>query len=98
MPFSRNSIRIDLGDGHALYVVRENGNPEVIVSIVQPITRKLTERLKLSLTVPQAMRLSRALASVATLDEPLRLPGVTPMPALDTDDEDTDPGPMKKPG
>jgi hypothetical protein len=97
VPYSRNSIRIDLGEGHSLYVVRENGNPEVIVSIVQPITKKLSERLKLSLTVPQAMRLSRALASVATLDGPLRLPGVTPVPELDPDEEDTDPA-IKKPG
>jgi hypothetical protein len=96
VPYSRNAIRIDLGEGHALYVVRENGNPEVIVSIVQPVTRKLTERLKLSLTVPQAMRFSRALASVATLDEPLRLPGITPAPELDSE-EDTDPA-IKKPG
>ena len=87
MPYARNAIRIDLGDGHALYVVRENGNPEVIISIVQPITKKLSERLKLSLTVPQAMRFSRALASVASLDEVLRLPGITPPPELADDDD-----------
>jgi hypothetical protein len=77
VPYGRNSVRIDLGDGHALYVVRENGNQEVIIAIVQPVTKKWTERRKLSLTIPQAMRLSRALASVATLDEPLKLPGLT---------------------
>jgi hypothetical protein len=82
VPYSRNAIRIDLGDDHALYVVRENGNPEVIISINQPITRKLSERLKLTLTVPQAMRLSRALASISALDELPKLPG------LDDDDED----------
>ena len=91
MPYSRNSVRIDLGEGHSLYVVRENGNPEVIISIVQPVTKKLTERLKLSLTVPQAMRLSRALASITALDGIDKLPGVS-----DLDEEDTDPGPMKK--
>jgi len=67
VPYSRNVIRIDLDDDWSLHVVRENGNQEVILSLVNN-EGKVTERTKVSLTIKQAIRLARALAGITALD------------------------------
>lgn len=66
MPILRNAVKIELSDDEVLYVVRENGNPEVILALVES-RGSAKRRLSISLTLAQAMRLARALAGVADL-------------------------------
>ena len=58
---------VEVGD-ETIYVVRENGNGEVILSLVAgkgAVTRRTTVRL----TLKQAVRLARALTGIACIPD-----------------------------
>jgi len=59
---------IDLGAGRRLDAVRENGNDEVLLVLVEP-DGKVTRRTKIVLTIAQASRLARALTGISCIPD-----------------------------
>lgn len=69
MAIVSSSLKIDLGDGKALYVVREDRSPEVIMSLVEQDQETVKKRTTITLQIGQAMQLARALAGLTTIDD-----------------------------
>jgi hypothetical protein len=59
---------LDLGTGRRLDVVRENGNDEVLITLVEGSGR-VTRRTKISLTTTQAVALARHLTGISCIPD-----------------------------
>lgn len=58
--------KISLGNGKALWVVREDRNPEALVSFTEGEGGKVRKRFTVSLTKKEAMQVAKVLAGIFT--------------------------------
>lgn len=67
-PLNSNSIKIELGAGRTLYVIRQDGTCEVILSLVED-SGKVAKRTRILLSLGEAIKVSRAMAALCMMDD-----------------------------